>query len=192
MKRRTAHNAAKAVAWGLAAIVAGATFIVGAMKVADWRALPIVAGTVITKGLGAAVTLGRDARGVPFITAASDDDAYFALGYVHAQDRLFEMEMMRRQGQGRLAELVGKPGIAPDRFMLTLGVYRRAQADLAGLNAPTRRAFDRYAAGVNAWIGESHPLPPEFSILQFSPEPWQPADSLVWQKLMGLQLSGNW
>ena len=162
------------------------------MKFADWRALPVTSGTVTARGLGAATTIGRDARGIPMITADSDDDAYFALGYVHAQDRLFEMEMMRRQGQGRLAELIGKPGIGPDRFMRTLGVYRRAEADLAALDAPTRRMFERYAAGVNAWLEEGHPLPLEFDILQFSPEAWQPADSLVWQKLMGLQLSGNW
>ncbi len=187
-----ARQAVKLALWALAAIAGSVFFIFGAMKLGDWRALPVVAGTVTAKGLGAAVTIGRDARGIPLITAASDDDAYFALGYVHAQDRLFEMEMMRRQGQGRLAELVGKPGIGPDRFMLTLGVYRRAQADLAALDAPTRRAFERYAAGVNAWLDEGHPLPLEFSILQFSPDPWLPADSLVWQKLMGLQLSGNW
>ena len=190
--RRALRKAVRAVAWGVMILAVGLGFIAGALKFADWRALPEVTGTVTAQGLGAPVTIGRDARGIPLITAASDDDAYFALGYVHAQDRLFEMEMMRRQGQGRLAELVGKPGIGPDRFMLTLGIYRRAQADFEGLDAPTRRAFDRYAAGVNAWLGEQHPLPLEFAILQFSPEPWTPADSLVWQKLMGLQLSGNW
>ena len=178
--------------WFAAFIVMALGLIAGAMRLADWRALPAYEGTVTAKGLLAPVTIGRDKHGIPLITAASEDDAYFALGYVHAQDRLFEMEMMRRQGQGRLAELVGNPGIAPDRFMLTLGVYRRAAADFAGLDEPTRRAFARYAEGVNAWLDERHPLPLEFDLLQFRPERWQPADSLVWQKLMGLQLSSNW
>lgn len=189
---RAVAAGAKASFWFIAFIVLALALIVGAMRFADWRALPKVDGTVSVQGLGAPVTIGRDARGIPIITAASEDDAYFALGYVHAQDRLFEMEMMRRQGQGRLAEIVGQPGIAADRFMLTLGVYRRAQEDFAALDEPTRRAFSRYAAGVNAWLAEGHALPLEFNILQFRPEPWKPADSLVWQKLMGLQLSGNW
>lgn len=182
----------KVLFWFIAFVAFALAFIAGAVWFADWRALPKVAGAVTAQGLGAPVTIARDAHGIPVITAASEDDAYFALGYVHAQDRLFEMEMMRRQGQGRLAELVGQPGIGPDRFMLTLGVYRRAQADLAALDEPTQRAFTHYAAGVNAWLAERHPLPMEFDLLQFRPEPWQPADSLVWQKLMGLQLSSNW
>lgn len=189
---RVLRNGAKVLFWFAAFVVFALVFIAGAVWIADWRALPTIAGTVTAQGLAAPVTIGRDARGVPLITAASEDDAYFALGYVHAQDRLFEMEMMRRQGQGRLAELVGQPGIGPDRFMLTLGVYRRAEADFAGLDEPTRNAFTRYAAGVNAWLAERHPLPMEFDLLQFRPEPWKPADSLVWQKLMGLQLTGNW
>ncbi len=189
---RVLINSAKVLCWFAACAVFALAFIVGAVWLADWRALPGIAGAVTLQGLAAPVTIGRDAHGIPIITAASEDDAYFALGYVHAQDRLFEMEMMRRQGQGRLAELVGRPGIGPDRFMLTLGVYRRAQADLAALDEPTRRAFARYAAGVNAWLAERHPLPMEFDLLQFRPEPWQPADSLVWQKLMGLQLASNW
>lgn len=187
-----ARGGLKALLWFAAFVVIALAFIGGAVRVADWRALPQTDGTVTARGLGAPVTVGRDGRGIPVITAASEDDAYFALGYVHAQDRLFEMELMRRQGQGRLAELVGNPGVGPDRFMLTLGVYRRAAADLEALDEPTRRAFTRYAAGVNAWLDERHPLPMSFDLMQFRPEPWQPADSLVWQKLMGLQLSSNW
>ncbi len=183
---------ARVLFWFAAFVVIALAFIAGSGRFADWRALPKTDGAVTVRGLTAPVTIGRDAHGIPLIAAASEDDAYFALGYVHAQDRLFEMEMMRRQGQGRLAELVGQPGIAPDRFMLTLGVYRRAQADLEALDEPTRRAFTRYAAGVNAWLAERHPLPVEFQILQVRPEPWLPADSLVWQKLMGLTLSSNW
>jgi penicillin amidase len=166
--------------------------VAGVLWVQAYRALPQIDGDLKVAGLGAAVTVVRDAHGVPVITAASEDDAYFALGYIHAQDRLFQMEMMRRQGQGRLAELIGTFGVRPDTFMRTLGVYRRAEEDLKSLDPAVVRAFDRYAAGVNVWLAEGHPLPLEYQILRFKPEPWRAADSLVWQKLMGLNLSGNW
>jgi penicillin amidase len=157
-----------------------------------YRALPDHDGFVVAKGVSAPVTVVRDAAGIPMITAAAEADAYFALGYVHAQDRLFQMELMRRQGQGRLSELIGAAGLSPDRMMRTLGVYRRAEEDLKSLDPATVAAFERYAAGVNAWIAEGHPLPLEYKLLWIEPEPWKPADSLVWQKLMGLSLSGNW
>ena len=172
------------------------TFVTVMIGVVLWlsaiRALPERDGNRSIAGLAAPVTVSRDAHGVPLITAQSEDDAYFALGYVHAQDRLFQMEMMRRQGQGRLAELIGKAGVNSDKFMRTLGVYRRAEEDFRGLDAATQHAFERYAAGVNVWLSEGHVLPLEFQLLFFKPEPWRTADSLVWQKLMGLQLSGNW
>lgn len=172
-----------------------AALAVGAFALAAYRALPQTDGTIaMPKGaIAAPVTVARDERGVPTITAASEDDGYFALGYVHAQDRLFQMELMRRSGQGRLSEIVGKTGLPLDRFVRTLGLYRRAEADFAGLDPAVQRVFQRYADGVNAWLaGRDRPLPFEFQILWFAPEPWRPADSLVWQKLMGLQLSGNW
>ena len=177
-------------------LIAFFAFITVMVGVVLWlsaiRALPERDGTRTISGLAAPVTVNRDSHGIPLITAESEDDAYFALGYVHAQDRLFQMEMMRRQGQGRLAELIGSAGLGSDKFMRTLGVYRRAEEDLRGLSPATQHAFERYAAGVNVWLSESHVLPLEFQVLFFKPEPWRPADSLVWQKLMGLQLSGNW
>ena len=159
-----------------------------------YRAVPRDVGTMtLAKGaIAKPVTITRDERGVPTIEAASEDDAYFALGYVHAQDRLFQMELMRRSGQGRLSEIIGKLGLNLDRYIRTLGLYRRAEADFAGLDPAVQRAFQRYADGVNAWLTQrDRPLPLEFHILWFTPEPWKPADSLVWQKLMGLQLAGN-
>ncbi len=164
----------------------------GWLWLSAYRALPAHDGFVVAKGVSAPVTIVRDARGIPMITAASEADAYFALGYVHAQDRLFQMELMRRRGQGRLSELIGAAGLSPDRTMRTLGVYLRAEEDFRNLAPETQAAFERYAAGVNAWLGEGNPLPLEYNLLFFKPEPWTPADSLVWQKLMGLSLSGNW
>jgi penicillin G amidase len=164
----------------------------GWLWIAAYRAPPTLSGELHIAGLTAPVTIARDAYGVPLITAQSEDDAYFALGYAHAQDRLFQMELMRRQGQGRLAELIGAPGVEPDTFMRTLGLYRRVEEDLKSLDPAALNVFERYAAGVNAWLAAGHPLPLEYHILFFKPEPWRAADSLVWQKLMGLQLSGNW
>ena len=156
------------------------------------RAVPVTDGEFIVDGLSGLVTISRDQHGVPLILASTESDAYFGLGYVHAQDRLFAMELMRRQGQGRLAELFGPLALGADQYTRTLGLYRRAQDDLKGLHQDVIQVTESYAAGVNAWIGGGHTLPVEYRVLWFKPEPWQPADSMVWQKIMGLQLSGNW
>jgi penicillin amidase len=155
--------------------------------------LPQVDGTIIVKGLRHSVTIARDADGVPLITAADDDDAAFGLGFVHAQDRLFQMEMMRRYGAGRLAEVLGGKAVATDRQMRVLGLYRLAEAEVKLLSPPVRQTIEAYAAGVNAFLRTRRgALPPEFLLLRFSPEPWRPADTLVWGKLMDMLLAGNY
>lgn len=158
---------------------------------------PQTSGTVALPGLGAAVEIIRDAHGVPHIFATTERDAYRALGYAHAQDRLWQMETMRRAGSGRLAELVGTRvgdfALRSDRMMRTLGIRRSAEAMAATLSPQAREAFEAYAEGVNGYLdtrGES--LPIEFQILRHAPEPWTVTDSLVWAKLMGLQLSANY
>lgn len=156
------------------------------------QSLPRTTGEIAVPGLGAAVEVLRDRHGIPHIYAASLEDAHFALGFVHAQDRLWQMEMNRRIGSGRLAEILGAPALETDRFMRTLGLRRVAQANLERYDARTRRLLDAYAAGVNAFIGERTVLPPEFWILWTTPEPWTPADSVVWTKVMALDLGGNW
>ncbi len=115
-----------------------------------------------------------------------------ALGYVHAQDRLWQMEMNRRIGAGRLSELLGDATLDIDKFQRTMGYYRAAEGDYAALSARSRMALDAYAAGVNAWIGEGHTLPPEFLLLGAKPEPWRPIDSLVWEKMMSWDLGGDY
>lgn len=155
--------------------------------------LPQTRGRLHVAGLLDSVTVSRDAYAVPRISAANEHDAYFALGFVHAQDRLWQMEMQRRAGAGRLAELFGTTALPTDRFMRTLGVYRLAQTSLERLEPPVRAALEAYAEGVNAWMaGRTGPLPPEFVFLGHVPEPWVPADSLVWGRLMAMQLSGDW
>ncbi len=155
--------------------------------------LPQVGGRIAVPGLKAAVTIARDADGIPLITAGDDEDAAFGLGFAHAQDRLFQMEMMRRYGTGRLSEIFGEPTLDTDRQMRVLGVYRLAEAEVPLVSAPVRRGLEAYAAGVNAFLAtRSGALPPEFLLLRLSPEPWRPADTLVWGKLMDLLLAGNY
>ena len=159
-----------------------------------YTSLPIIEGTLeVANGPKAPVEILRDKRTVPHIFADSQEDAYFGLGFVHAQDRLWQMEMMRRLAAGRLAEVAGRKALASDRFMRTMGFQRLAEKQYAALDDAVRRALDAYAAGVNAWVGAaSGAFPPEFTLTGFTPEPWRPTDSLLWAKLMALRLSGNW
>ncbi len=155
--------------------------------------LPDFRSSVRLEGITSPVQIMRDAQAVPHVFAASDSDAYFALGYLHAQDRLWQMHLQRRLGAGRLAEVIGEPGLGFDRFMRLIGAYRLAEESYYSLSSEVRNALDAYANGVNAWLETRRgALPPEFYLLQTWPEPWTPADSLVWGKLMALQLSGNY
>ena len=119
-------------------------------------------------------------------------DGAFAMGYVHAQDRLWQLELQRRIGQARLAAVVGEPGIETDRFLRTLGLYRVAERNFEMLAPEVQAIYEAYAAGVNAYL-ETHSelLPPEFTLLGHEPEPWRPADSLVWLKIMAWDLGDN-
>jgi penicillin G amidase len=158
-----------------------------------WRAMPTYSGTEKLPGLTAEARVWRDSYGVPHIFAASMDDAARTLGYLHASERLFQMEVQRRVGQGRMAEFAGADLLTVDKFMRTLGFYRQAEASFSALSRQAQKRLQAYADGVNAFL-DSHKtaLPPEFLISGVNPEPWKPADSLVWGKLMALQLSHNY
>ncbi len=154
---------------------------------------PQIDGEVAVKGIGDDVTIVRDENGVPHITGKSLNDAVFGLGFVHVQDRLWQMDMNRRIGAGRLSELFGAKTIGTDKFLRTLDVYGHAQRSIKNLSAETRSALDAYTAGVNAAIsGWQGALPPEYLILGTKPEPWKPADSIVWVKMMAWDLGANW
>ncbi len=182
---------------GLAVFLAGTYFQVKG-------AMPPYAGHFDGKGLKAPVEIVRDKNAVPHIIAGSIEDAAFGLGFVHAQDRFWQMELLRRTGQGRLSEifpprLLGPGLVNLDRTMRGLGVYRAASDSVGALSPATRSVLDAYAAGVNAWISDSNrPHGLELTLIKllsggrYQPEPWQPADSLVWAKLMALSLDGNW
>ena len=160
--------------------------------------LPKTDGTLSVAGLAAPVDVVRDAEGIPHLYAASEDDAWFAIGFVHAQDRLWQMEMNRRTAAGRLAEILGAGALDTDRFLRTLGVRRNAVAIAENLDAKTKRALERYAAGVNANLDQRRSAPrallgPEFALTGAPfPEPWTPADTVGWSTMMAWDLSTNW
>jgi penicillin amidase len=157
-----------------------------------WLTLPPGRDRAAIPGLSAPVDIAFDEDGVPRIRAASATDGAAALGYVHARDRLFQMDLMRRAAAGRLSEIAGPATLPMDRMMRVLGLRRRAEADLAGLAPDTRAMLQAYAQGVNAWIAAHGRFSaPEFVPLG-TPAPWTPIDSLLWGKTMGVWLSDNW
>lgn len=180
---------------GVTAAVLAATIVVTAVSVALWltRSVPPADGETVVAGLGAPVEIVHDSRGIPHILSKSRHDAAFALGRLHAEERLFQMELFRRFGQGRLAEVLGEPAVSFDLYARTIGAARLAANDYAAASPELRATLEAYAAGVNSWLaGRDRPLPPEFTLLMFEPEPWAPQDSLMLGKLLGLMLTGNW
>jgi len=156
--------------------------------------LPKTSGELSMNGLQNPVDIVRDKEGIPHIYAKSAHDAYFALGVVHAQDRLWQMEMNRRIAAGRVAEVLGPKAVDTDRFLRTLGVRRNAQAIVQNLAPDARAALEAYAEGVNRYLAQrSGPLPPEFLLTGApAPAPWEAADSIAWMTMMAWDLSANW
>ena len=170
--------------------------LAGAVALFFWlrTSLPQIEGDVAVEGLVADVEILRDEWGIPHIFAQSPRDAYFGLGFAHAQDRFFQMEMQRRGAQGRISELVGSLAIERDRFLRLLDLYRASRSSFATLSPETRETLEAYAAGVNAWLAthDGPPAPELALLLADQPEAWQPADSVSWLKIMALLLAGNW
>ncbi|HEU4321536.1 MAG TPA: penicillin acylase family protein [Roseiflexaceae bacterium] len=158
-----------------------------------WRSWPERSGRLSVAGLNGPVDVLRDPYGVPHIYAANEHDLFFAQGYVHAQDRLWQMDFQRRVGLGRLSEILGPDSREFDVFLRTFGVNRSAQQDLTALSPETRRVLEAYSAGVNAFISANGSrLPPEYTILQASPIPWEPLHTLAWMKMMQFELNSSW
>lgn len=149
-------------------------------------------GNLQLAGLRASVEIIRDENSVPHIFGTSEEDVAFGLGVTHAQDRLWQMELFRRVGQGRLAELLGSFALPADRYLRTLDLYGQAQATVPDLSPETQSLLEAYAEGVNSYLAQREiPLPPEFLFMAHTPEPWVAADSVVMIKLLALGLSGN-
>ncbi|MGB8337747.1 MAG: penicillin acylase family protein [Burkholderiales bacterium] len=157
------------------------------------QSLPVTDGRIALPGLQSGAQIVRDRFGVPHIYADTIGDAHFALGYAHAQDRLWQMEMNRRIAAGRLAEVLGESALDTDKFLRTLGIRRFADATQKNLDQETADTLKAYVAGVNSFINtNTRTLPPEFLLLGIKPEPWSAADSIAWVKMMAWDLGGNW
>ena len=186
--------------WWQTAVVATAAGVVvliglvgGVYYLLMRRPLPKIKGTVHLQGLHESVDVMTDRYGVPHIYARNEDDLFFAQGYVHAQERLWQMEFNRRLGSGQLSELFGAVTLDLDRFCRRLGLHRAAAAEVERLDAQTRRILVGYATGVNAFIERNRRnLPIEFRLMRFKPAPWQISDSIQWAKVMGWVEGSNW
>ena len=164
------------------------------------EAWPQHAGTLHLPGLSAPVEVIRDAQGVAHIYADTPEDLFAAQGFVHAQERFFQMEFSRRVGQGRLSELLGRVTLQQDKFIRTLGWRRAAQLDLDALTPNSQRMLEAYAAGVNAYILQYAEQPArlglEFRVLgligrNIPIEPWVPLNTATWAKVMAWDLRGD-
>lgn len=157
------------------------------------RPLPRTEGRLVVDGLHAAVEVTRDDLGVPHVVAADRHDACFAVGFLHAQDRLWQMEVHRRIAAGRLSEIVGPRGLDADRLTRRLGLRRVSEAEWHVTQAAgeLRQEILAYTAGVNAGMRD-RPLPAEFTILRHRPEPWEPEDTLAVGRLLSFSQAGNW
>src|SRR5436305_8771254 len=163
----------------LVVLVASIVAVAYAWYVAH-AALPQLDGRIAIHGISASIAVTRDSHGVPTIQAASLEDLFFAQGYVTAQDRLWQMDVMRRFGSGELAEILGEPLLKIDREQRILGLRAAARKSLEMSSPRDRTFFEAYARGVNAFISQHRDrLPIEFRILHYSPKPWLAEDSVV-------------
>src|SRR5580765_897644 len=150
--------------------------------------------TTQVSGLSDRVTVKRDGRGIPYITAANDADLYFVQGYVAASDRLWQMDLMRRLARGQTAEIFGKAGLEGDKRWRRFGFSKIADDTIQYLSPDLRAALENYARGVNAYIAtlDAATIPIEFRILQYKPTPWLPTDTIVIGKILSDALSETW
>lgn len=159
------------------------------------KSMPKVEGTVHVSGLQKSVQVTRDEKGVPHIKAENAHDLYFSQGYVQAQDRLFQMDLSRRQASGALSEVVGKTALDKDKLFRTLGLRRAAEASVNQYTGEAKDALESFADGVNAFIKEAKKdgkLPVEFHLLGYEPAEWTTVDSLTIGKYMAFDLGGHW
>ncbi len=154
-----------------------------------YRGGPKVRGKVSLEGLSEEVRIFRDEWGVPHIFSQNEKDLFFACGYVHAQERMWQMDVTRRAGFGRLSEVLGKASLERDKVMRNLGLKEAAQRDFENLTPEMKEVIYAYADGINAWIkSRKFNWPPEFLLLRYRPQFWSPLDSLIIKEVMSLIL----
>ena len=196
------RSVGRAIGITLFAIVAGVTVIAliaaGAVVWTIQRSFPQLEGEIAVEGLGRDVQVQRDALGIPTISASDTDDLFFAQGYVHAQDRFWEMDFRRHVTSGRLSELFGESQLGTDRFLRTLGWREIAAQEVEALDPTTASYYDAYAKGVNAYLADNKgaDVSFEYAVLglqnaDYEIEPWTPEDSVAWLKAMAWDLRTN-
>jgi penicillin amidase len=180
------------------AALAGAAFwgIAGTTTAGLWyqlfrRPLPRTSGNLRLEGLEGPIEIARDRWGVPHIRGQTSHDLWFGQGFCHGQDRLWQIDLYRRIGAGRLAEIAARAGLGTDRFIRTLGLRRVAVAEAAGLDTEVRASLESFCAGVNAAAADRS-LPAEFQLLRQGFDAFTPADALTMTKLLSYGLSTNW
>jgi len=157
------------------------------------KSFSLTGGSITIAGLHGDVDVYRDPYGVPHIDAQDEHDLMMAVGYVHAQDRLWQMDLMRRAGEGRLAEVMGDSAVALDRLFRTIDLRGVAEKIKEHLHPESRRILEDYAAGVNAFIATQRgSLPIEFDMLNYAPEPWRIEHSILMARLMAWELNLAW
>ena len=199
--RQLFRRAPRGVRWAAWIALGLVLLLVVLAAVATWavrRPLPQTGGELTLPGLSAEVEVVRDAHGIPQIYADTDDDLMRAQGFVHAQERFFEMDVRRHVTAGRLSEIFGADTLETDKFIRTMGWRTVAEEEWALLEPATREALAAYAEGVNAYLDQRSPaeLAAEYAILgltglDYAPAEWEPVDSLAWLKAMAWDLRGN-
>ncbi|MCM0609952.1 MAG: penicillin acylase family protein [Ideonella sp. WA131b] len=178
---------------GLAALLLLTLLAALVLAIYAWRTLPPQEGKLVLAGARGEIRIERDAHGIPTIVAADPLDAYYGLGVVHAQDRLWQLETHRRIGAGRTAEAFGPAALEADRFLRALGVRRAAEAQWARAPAASRAVVEAYTAGINAVVSQGgQARAPEFVVLGLQLARWEPADTFAWAIMMAWDLGGNW
>ena len=193
-----APRAVRWTAWTSLGLVVVLLLLAAAVVGVVRRPLPQTSGEIEVPGLSAPVEVVRDDHGIAQVYADTDADLMFAQGFVHAQERFFEMDFRRHVTAGRLSEIFGEDTLETDTFIRTMGWRRVAEEEWALLEPATRDALTSYAAGVNAYIADRSPsgLAAEYAVLglgglDYTPEEWEPVDSLAWLKAMAWDLRGN-
>ena len=189
------HIAKKIIVWFLGATV-GLVLLIAALIGVQWMragsAAPIYDATLALDGAPGNVTIIRDEFAIPHIEAQTLEAALFALGFVHAQDRYWQMDITRRAATGRLTEKLGEPALGRDRFMRIFDFKTNAADTLRTMDPQTKRLVEIYSSGIEAWRNSSaYKQPAEYTLTFSEPEPWTPVDTVLVQKMLWMTLSGN-
>ncbi|ATP42068.1 penicillin acylase family protein [Solibacillus sp. R5-41] len=189
------RNLLKIAMWVIGILIVIGGVAVAGLQIYLSQSKPLIKGEAVVSILESDVKVTRDEVGVPHIVAQSDADLYRAQGYVQAQDRLFQMDLARRQASGNLAEVIGGAAVNTDKYFRTFSLRHAAERSWDGYDAESKQILEWFAEGVNAFIDEvkgTSKLSYEFKVLGYTPEPWTPLDSLTIGKYMAYDLGGNW